>query len=58
MIYADMDALKVGGTAGANAPEIFNLLVSLPYGDNISALMRKVQTDYRRKTEGVKAIKS
>lgn len=42
MIYADMDALKVGGTAGANAPEIFNLLVSLPYGDNISALMRKV----------------
>ena len=32
VIYADLDALNSAraGTAGGNAPEIFNLLVSLP----------------------------
>ena len=43
VIYADVEALgrhQLGGSS--NAPEIVNLLVSLPYESCILALMRKV----------------
>ncbi len=32
------------------APIVINLIVSLPYDARISALLRKVEADYRRKT--------
>ena len=47
----EMSSLPIIGINSSKdlAPEIVNLLVSLPYEACISALMRKVSADYRRK---------
>ena len=34
-----------------------NLLVSLSYDSKVSALLRKVESDYRRKVQGQSSIK-
>ena len=36
---------------------VMNLLVSLSYDSKVSALLRKVESDYRRKVQGQSSIK-
>jgi len=42
---------KVASPAQEGLVSTFNLLVSLPYDSQMSAIMKKVSTDYRRKSK-------
>jgi len=50
LFQSPQKSVKEQGTSPFAAPVVLNLLISLPFDARISALLRKVESDFKRKT--------